>query len=82
MTVREAVLDTLRNADRSLSQVEIATRGDLVASSVRRECQRLERDGGVEQDFEGGHTYKGGPYFKLPQGKEVATTGAAEAYGR
>ena len=44
MTVREAILDVLASAQRPLTQVEIADIGWLHDASVRRECQRLERE--------------------------------------
>ena len=64
MTVREKILDVLYNADRPLSQVEIATRGVLVDSSVRRECQMLEKNQSiVVKGFN--HTRENQPEFVL-----------------
>ena len=55
MTVRDAILNVLLNADRPLRQVDIAHRGWLVNSSVRRECQKLEKQGEIDvQGFDGG----------------------------
>lgn len=44
MTVREQIVEVLSAADRPLTQLEIAHRGNLVPSSVRRTCQQMERE--------------------------------------
>ena len=63
MTVRETIYSVLLKADRPLRQVDIATRGVLVDSSVRRECQNLEKRGEIVcQTFDGG-----APAFVLPR---------------
>lgn len=60
-TVRDTIIDTLRAADRPLTQSEIAGRTYMVPSSVRRECQILRRRGIIENAYDD----SGSPLLRL-----------------
>lgn len=83
MTVKEHILEILSEANEPLTQVQIADRGFLVDSSVRRTVQSLTRSGAlVIEDYAGNGN--GSPRFVLPvnvQNGSLAVSAAHYANG-